>query len=179
MENLNVVEILKIGLPGLVFLLSALSFKLLSQEQAKEHPRTNILNSIKLFMFINVLLAVLTLASPLIDNMLRPKSEIASVEPRQKSYVMKAKAGAADLNIGIAAVCQDADYINRYLLVQDKETGRLRQVFAKSIIPCHENKFITLSTDDVSKLGWGPETKSGEVHVVVSPPGFMFAITSL
>lgn len=37
MDDWNIIEVLKISLPGLVFLLSMLSFRLLSIEQKKPH----------------------------------------------------------------------------------------------------------------------------------------------
>jgi len=177
MGNMNIVEILKIGLPGLVFLLSALSFKLLSKEQGKEHPNAGMLNSIKMFMSINVVLAVLTMASPIIDNMLAKKSEFARLETQEASQVMKAKTGTTDLESGAALVCQGSEYLGRYLLVRDIKTNRLKQVFAKSVTPCQETQLLILSEDDVSQLGWSPEAQSSDVDIAVSPRGFMFAIT--
>lgn len=37
MDDWNIIEVLKVGLPGLFFLLSMLSFRLLSIEQKKLH----------------------------------------------------------------------------------------------------------------------------------------------
>ena len=44
MENLDVLKILQTGLPGLVFLLSVLSFRLLSQEQSKNKPNDKVID---------------------------------------------------------------------------------------------------------------------------------------
>ena len=176
MDNWNVIEILKIGLPGLVFLLSALSFRLLSREQGKEHPNTHVLSSIKTFMCINVVLAGLTLASPIMDKHLSHETDIAGLEPGDRSYVMKARTGVTELTLGVAAVCHNATYINRYVLIQDKVTGQLVQVFTKSVIPCTDTELIALSQDDVDQLGWQPGDDSKEVVVVVSEPGYMFAM---
>lgn len=68
MDNWDIIEILKVGLPGLVFLLSAFSYRLLAREQGKSRPNHDMLESIKHYMYINVLLAILTAMSPLIGN---------------------------------------------------------------------------------------------------------------
>src|SRR5262245_41647140 len=124
MDNFNIIEILQLGLPGLVFLLSLLSYRLLAQAQAKQQPDPRTLNAIRNFMCINVGLAVLTLVAPLLD----PPSLTTRV------YDIEAQTGLADLAQGKAAVCQNADYANRYLLINDKITQKLIQVFASSLI---------------------------------------------
>jgi len=55
----NILEILRLGAVGLVFLLAALAFRLLLKEQAREHPREPILRSVRVFMFFAVVLAVI------------------------------------------------------------------------------------------------------------------------
>ena len=56
----NVVEILKVGLSGLCFLLSLLAFWLIHREQQRAAaPRKAILRSIYIFMASNLLVAVL------------------------------------------------------------------------------------------------------------------------
>lgn len=56
----NVVEILKVGLSGLCFLLSLLAFWLIHREQQRPAaPRKAILRSIYIFMASNLLVAVL------------------------------------------------------------------------------------------------------------------------
>jgi hypothetical protein len=56
----NVVEILKVGLSGLCFLLSLLAFWLIHREQQRPAaPRKAILRSIYIFMVSNLLVAVL------------------------------------------------------------------------------------------------------------------------
>ncbi len=179
MEKWNILEILKLGLPGLVFLLSVLSFRLLSKEQGKARPSPSILKSIKSFMYINVFLAVLTLASPIIDNKLAAKTDFASMETPH-SYNLEAKIGSTILETGTVAVCHDADYVNRYLLIQDIKTGRLIQVFSKSMMPCSEQQteIIALNEADARKLGWSTGVVSADVEVVVALPGYMFTIGS-
>ncbi len=56
---MNIVEILRLGAVGLVFLLAALAFRLLLKEQAREHPRELILRSVRTFMIFAVILALI------------------------------------------------------------------------------------------------------------------------
>jgi len=165
-ENWNIVEILKIGLPGLVFLLAVLSYRLLLKEEDKEHADPGMLSLIKNFMYVNVALAILTLSPPILDYFFFPRSELFDVE---------AKIGVP-LEQGKASVCQNVGYANRYLLVKDKKTQRLIQVFASSLIPCRETKQIILSEKDTSNLGWSVGTNSSKVEVVTALPGFKFEI---
>jgi len=68
MENLNIIEILKLGLTGLVFLLALLSFKLLSQEQnSKNEPREIIIKTINRFMTMSIILTLLVGSFSLFD----------------------------------------------------------------------------------------------------------------
>ena len=167
MENWNIVEILKLGLPGLVFLLSMLSYRLLSKEQEKEHADRRRLSLIKYFMCINFLSAILTLASPIIENLFFPSSY---------SFDIEAKSGIAEIPQEIAKVCQNAGYTNRYLLIKDKRTQRLIQVFANQLIPCTETSYIVLSERDANNLGWDTGTHSSSVEVVTAPPGCKFVL---
>lgn len=167
MENLNIIEILKLGLPGLVFLLSLFSYKLLSREQDKPSPNTNMLRSIKSFMIINVLLSILTLAAPVIDHKFFSKEKIINI---------KATAGAIALERGSAAVCYNAEYANRYLLIKDINTGKLIQVFGFKPIPCNAGEEIGLNEEDVNMLGWNSGVNSSSVEVVIAPAGCKFTI---
>lgn len=68
MENtINVAEILKFGLNGLVFLLAMMSFTLLLNEQKKPNPNADMLCSIKDYMNKNIVLAFLTLILSIVD----------------------------------------------------------------------------------------------------------------
>lgn len=167
MENWNILEILKLGLPGLVFLLSMLSYRLLSKEQDKKMPSTAILRSIKGFMQINVVLAIMTLSSPVVDNALASDSTVFDIE---------AKIGATEVEQGKAAVCFNSDYANRYLLVKDRETNKLIQVFATTLIPCTDSEQIALNKQDIHELGWSVDADSGVVEVIAALPGYKFAI---
>lgn len=109
MDNLDIIGILKLGLPGLVFLLSVLSYWLLANEQKKSSPSNSVLKAIKQFMYINIVLALLTVAAPFVENRYFPKSRVFDIQAKSDPQ----------LQAGIAAVCVDADYANRYLLVKD------------------------------------------------------------
>lgn len=111
MEGWNIVDILKIGLPGLVFLLAMLSYRLLSREQDKPKPDPDILGSIRNFMFINVISAMVTLVSPIIDHVFFNKVQTFDIE----AFDIEAK--TANVERGKAAVCQNANYANKYLLI--------------------------------------------------------------
>jgi hypothetical protein len=166
--DLPIVEILKVGLPGLVFLLSMLSFRLLSKEQDKKTPSTKILSSIKLYMYINVGLAVLTLASPFVDNARR-------VNDSNKVHSLKVSlAEQKHMEAGNAVVCLGADYQDRYLLISDD--ANLVQVFANVPSPCKELSNLRLSKADLKKLGWDNDTiKTGKhLDVVVADRGTKF-----
>ncbi len=167
MENWNIVEILKLGLPGLVFLLSILSFKLLSKEQGKVRPSPSILKSIRNFMFINVALAIMTLASPVVSSTFFSSNEVFNIV---------AKNGNAQLGQGNAAVCHDARYANRYLLIKNKKTNNLIQVFAGTLIPCIDSQEIGLNEKDIRDLGWNIGNNDGFVEVVTAPPGLKFTV---
>ena len=58
-QPLNVVEILKFGLSGLVFLFALLSFWLLYAEQKRDPPRPKILGCILMFSLLNLVAASL------------------------------------------------------------------------------------------------------------------------
>lgn len=62
-ENINVVDILQIGVIGLGFLLAVLSYHLLTKEQKQHTPRPNIINSIYVFMGFSLVLCVIGIFS--------------------------------------------------------------------------------------------------------------------
>jgi len=164
-----VVDILRVGLPGLVFLLSLLAYRLLARLEDSEKPDANVLQLVKSYMYVNVALAVLTLASPIIEYLLSEKPDVFNIE---------ALIATSDQEAGKAFVCQNSNYANRYLLIRDQKTQGLIQVFAGGIIPCPNNKHIVLSPVDVPKLGWQLNDTSAIVEVVTALPGYKFA-TSL
>lgn len=175
MDDWNIIEVLKVGLPGLVFLLSMLSFRLLSIEQKKDSPSPLMLKAIRNFMLINVILAVMTLASPIMDGM-------GAEEGKKVGQVVDgvfdiiAKSGVSQLKKGNAAVCHNTNYANRYLLVKNKVSNHIIQVFSATIIPCVQGEHIVLHHDDIVKLGGALINESNEVEVVVALPGYKFAI---
>ena len=172
MENLDVLKILQTGLPGLVFLLSVLSFRLLSQEQAKDKPNDKVLTSICRFMYINVALAVLTMSSPIIDNFLSEPSVV------DKSFETVVKTGNDELERYTAAVCINSEYAEAYMLLLEKESQKLIQVKAKSIIPCSDDELkIHLNKIDMQELAGVTSTADSLVaRVSIAPRGFQFPL---
>ena len=166
---MEVVEILKMGLPGLVFLLSVLSFKLLSQEQRKKQPSPPILRTIRQFMYINILLAMLTVAAPFVETAYFPTST-AGV------YSVEAKLSGTTLDAGKAAVCSNAKYGGRYILITDIRTSKMIQVYAMGILPCTNKEVIALNLEEASRLGWGQESESISVEVAAAEQGQMYIL---
>jgi len=68
LNNLDVVQILQIGVIGLGFLLALLAFWLLRKEQSKTEPHPNILKQITIFMAFSISLCVLGLLGNLIPK---------------------------------------------------------------------------------------------------------------
>ena len=166
--DLNVVvDILKVGFPGLVFLLALFAYKLLSRAGDSSKPNKEVLPLIKNFMYINVTLAVLTMTAPIIDYALSEKSE---------TFKVSAVVASSDDKTGMVSVCNNEKYLNRYLLIKDFESQKLIQVFADRIIPCEEDDFIVLSPDDAAHLGWQSTANSKDVVVVTALPGYKFVI---
>jgi hypothetical protein len=62
-----IVDILRLGLPGLVFLLALLSYRLLEKEQQKKVPNAEILQSIGAYAKYTIFFAILTAAVPLLE----------------------------------------------------------------------------------------------------------------
>ncbi len=166
MDNLNVVDILKMGLPGLVLLLSVLSYRLLSNEQGNNNPREGVLRSIKQFMYLNFVFAVLTVAAPLIEGKYSTKNE---------EFTVSAVAEDA-LDVGKARVCNGADYVDHYLLIHDAETRKMVQVRADGVLPCNGNQVLSINAQDAVKLGWNGGKQGKDVQVVVAMRGYMFPL---
>ncbi len=175
MENLNIIEILKVGLPGLVFLLALLSFNLLSKEGARDHPRPSLLKAIRNFMYVNIVLATLTLAAPILDRFV-PNLLGKEAFSDQKAFSIEAKISPTINESGKATVCQNVDYRNSFLLVKDAVSQRLVQVRATGVCPCTDSKYILLGALDASQLGWPEEIDNRQVEVVPAPPGYRFEI---
>lgn len=68
----TVVDILKVGLAGLVFLLMFLSYRLLAAEQKQASPRPAILSSAKGFAWTCVLLIVLVAGATIFERVYTP-----------------------------------------------------------------------------------------------------------
>jgi hypothetical protein len=167
--NLNILEILKLGLPGLVFMLSLFSYRLLSQEQKKKDPSNPILKSIKCYMYVNIFLAILTISAPFIEaNYLNSKE--------MQIFNVEAMVSKTPLASGKAAVCLNAEYSGRYLLIVDRTTLKMVQVEAMGILPCTSGDMIALSEEDVKKLGWTDFSKGAPVDVAAAEQGQMYIL---
>jgi hypothetical protein len=128
------------------------------------------LNSIKRFMNVNIVLALLTLVSPLADRFWNAGGTTLETE----AFDVEAIVGDGLIEPKKAGVCQNAPYMNRYLLIKDKTTNRLIQVFAGIQIPCKATEQIALSGIDTVALGWSAGARTGSIEVVPALPGYMF-----
>jgi hypothetical protein len=172
MEGLNVVDILKVGLPGLVFLLSMLTFQLITKVARGGHLDRSLVTTIRTFMYVNVALAVLTLAAPVLDYLLVPA-------PTDKVFTAEAGAGSHNMELGTAVVCANAAYNGHYLLVSSDDRSALIQVFARSVMPCPKPDQIELSDMDLRRLRLQPGAAAGTVQVVVAGPGQKFVMDDM
>jgi hypothetical protein len=141
-----VVNILKVGLPGLVFLLSLLSYKLLNQEQSKKSPSAIMLKYIEHFMYVSILLAILTIVAPLIEYQLKKKEMVEDFQA--EAHVSPDKIRKME-----AAVCKNAKYKGRYLLLQNEKIGMF-QVFGRGVLSCSDAEHkILFGPDDAKDMG--------------------------
>lgn len=175
MENINVIDILKLGLSGLVFLLSLLSFYLLTKEQEKNSPGDRMLKSIRHFMYVNIFLAVLTIIAPIVDKRF---GGLASDDQKDMTnldvFPVMAKVGGENPGKGNVAVCLNVPYSGKHLLITDSTTGKIIQVWARPMIPCTSGFHISLTPEDATNLGWTKEKNSSTVAVAPAKDGQMF-----
>lgn len=165
-DNINIIEILKLGLPGLVFILAFLSYQLLKREQARAEPSIPILKSIRQYMYLSIFLAVLTIIAPLIP----PAAH------QQDVFSAQAKLSGTRLENGQAAVCIDAKYANHYLLLTNTNMGKMIQVQAKSVIPCKKDDLISINMNDAAELGLETGMTSMTIEVAPAVAGQKFVI---
>jgi hypothetical protein len=163
MGNIDVLEILKLGLPGLVFLMMLMSFRLISKSQKQKLDQKTTRN-IRLFIFTNVFLAIVVVAAPIIDN------RNLKVETFEIKAIKADSAG--ELHVG---VCTNSPYKNRYMLLRNSDSFvEIVQVKSKGIIPCSSDKEELRIPDAVaSKLGWNNRVE-GALVVDVAADGFKF-----
>ena len=166
---MDIVEILKIGLPGLVFLLSLLSYRLLAKEQNKKEASVNILTNIKHFMHVNIFLAILTVSAPIAESFYDEKNS-------GNTFSAEARKSDTRLDIGKAAVCANAKYGGRYVLLTDETNTKMVQVYAMGILPC-ENDLIALNKSEAEILGLTTSPVSPTlVGVAAAAEGQMYTI---
>lgn len=177
MDALNAVEILKMGLPGLVLLLSFLSYGLLSKEQSKENPREVVLKSIKQFMYLNFVFAGLTVAAPLVEKQIMTSSEVITLDPPFDAVAMVGES----LPIGSAAVCKSSINANKYVVVGNVgKPAEYFEVLARGVIPCNDNKQIAISAHEAEiKLKWPKDITQKDVRITAAPLGYKFNLPTL
>jgi len=169
---MDIVEILRVGLPGLVFLLSLLSYRLLAKEQNKKEASVNILKGIKHFMHVNILLAILTISAPIAESFFNetPSGNKFSAEARQSD---------TGFDMGRAAVCADAKYGGRYVLLTDETNTRMVQVYAMGILPC-DGDVIALNENEAKILGLTTRPEAPMlVGVSAAAEGQMYTIDTI
>lgn len=165
----NILEILKLGLPGLVFLLAVISYRLLTKEQQKENPCPNVLKVIKLFLYINVVLVSLTIASSYLDK----NTNFIDLRNWANGLHLKADIDSSAIQKGVAKVCRDAKYKETYLLVEDESTQKLIQIYAGNLMHCDQDKhYIALNKEDALNLGWDLQSSERIVRVFSAPQVF-------
>lgn len=149
-ENLNVIEILKVGLPGLVFLLSLFSYRLLSAETKNEKTDKNVLSAIKQYMYLNIVFALMTVAAPIID-----KTMFKEHSSPFEFVKFQVQGESSSLQMGKASVCTHSKYQNRYILLGYQHNNQMKtvEVFATPNLPCDTDDKLVLSSGDVSALG--------------------------
>jgi hypothetical protein len=167
MKGIDFLEILKLGLPGLVFLLSLLSFWLLTVEQKRPVAREGILKTIRKFIYVNVAFVTLTAITPMAESNMINKS---------REFTIKATT-LSSLKQGFASVCSGVNYAERYLLIRNpKNLGNLIQVQAKTVAPCGGEKIISISPEDALQLGLNTPVASDNVTVAAAMSGTMFVM---
>jgi hypothetical protein len=178
MDNLNILQILQTGLPGLVFLLSLLSYRLLSQEQGQSKPNAKVLSSICRFMYINVLLAVLTVSAPIVESYLTPPT--ASPLSAKNSFETEVSTGLDSLKPLTAAVCVTSRYSGLYMLLLEKDSQKLVQVQATPILPCEGDQIdniIRLSKTDMQDwIGEAANVDKVKATISIAPKGYQFPL---
>lgn len=136
MENINVLEVLRLGVIGLGFLLALLSYRLLGAEQKRENVRGNVLNSIYIFMFFSLFLSGLGLASEAIK-----RSDGASgenpVSTSGKTIDLSSRVVNVDAARRLANVVSQIDAISRSI-------GR--------DLPVYEPMMVSITSEDARYL---------------------------
>jgi hypothetical protein len=167
MKGIDFLEILKLGLPGLVFLLSLLSCWLLAIEQKRPVAREAVLKTIRKYIYINAAFVALTVVTPIAESKNSDKTQEFTVKATTQAGIKK----------GDAAVCSGTNYAERYLLIRNpKNLGKLIQVQAKTVIPCLGDSVIKLSPEDTGQLGWNSGINSDDVVVAAAMSGTMFVM---
>lgn len=178
METLNqfdVVEILKAGIAGLIFLLSLFSFKLLHAEQKKESPNSDILSSIRYYMKINIVFVVVTILSTAVDNLLKMNGDRQSALDTNITFTIRQYNNT--LQSRFALVCNDSQFNNRYILLTHMVDGQIKtiEVFAKpGMASCAGENILALNAGDLGELGLTSISEDLAISGTVALPGTKF-----
>lgn len=174
-NNINVVEVLKTGTTGFIFLLTLLSFLLLAREQ-KFHPeRIQLLKCIKFFVITNVFISAFTLTTVLIS----PTTTTTTNEQLYSSVEgVEVVTASSITNQGVAAVCMDAKYFNQYLLLRNISNNGIIQVLVKNPLPCASGQEqIVIGNIDAEKLGLEAINNKDNVAISSVSSGFKFVLS--
>ena len=163
----DVIKILQLGLPSLVFLLMLMSFRLISHAQKKEKSDPKIIKTIQLFVSTNIAITLIVVAASVLDQLYVSDGVTDTLE------VKAVKSNSEELDV--VAVCTNSSIKNRFMLLKDPdpEVGII-QVLSKGTIPCSgEDEELRLSSHLANKLGWKDRTE-GFLTVDVAANGFKF-----
>lgn len=177
METLNqfdIVEILKAGIAGLIFLLSLFSFKLLHAEQKKDSPNSDILSSIRYYMNINIIFVVVTILSTAVDNLMNTNGDRQSALDTNITFTIRQY---DTLQSRFALVCNDSQFNNRYILLTHMVDGQIKtiEVFAKpGMASCAGENILALNAVDLGELGLTSISEDLAIAGTVALPGTKF-----
>jgi len=163
----DVIKILQLGLPGLVFLLMLMSFKLITRSQNKDKPDPKVLKTIQLFISTNIAITLIVVGASVLDQVYVNEGIAETLE------IKAVKANMTDTHV--VAVCTSSSFKNRFMLLKDSnpEAG-IVQVRSKGTIPCTgEDEELRLSSHLANQLGW-QDKKEGVLTVDVAANGFKF-----
>jgi hypothetical protein len=169
MDNINVLEILKLGLPGLVFLMSVLTYRLIEKEQKKEQPNSEVIRLIKHFRNTSLVFAILTMFPPVLEHYF-------FTEKKQYEQIpIVAFTDEGNLERGVARVCDGAPYYGHYLLITDTVSQSIAQVHAKHVLGCtQDQKKIILSRHDTQSFNW--QSNSAQVLLLAANKGQKYVV---
>lgn len=163
----DVIKILQLGLPGLVFLLMLMSFRLITRAQKKNKSDPKVLKTIQLFISTNIAITLIVVGASVLDQIYVDEGVATTLE------IKAVKANMEETHV--VAVCTNSSFKNRFMLLKDPnpEAGII-QVESKGTIPCSgEEEELRLSSYLANQLGW-KDKKEGILTVDVAASGYKF-----